>query len=121
MVSLLMKRAMYWTCPKKLRISFSVFGGAISEMALILEGSISIPPFLTTWPRSFPDVTPKVHFAGLSECIITFTKHNKSKNKLKSATRFRQKRSSLLNFEKRKRIFEISDRELERGEAQGET
>ena len=61
-VSLAMNRLMYYSQPKKPLISFSLLGGGISNMALILDGSTSIPLSLTKNPNNFPAVTPKVYF-----------------------------------------------------------
>ena len=65
-VSLAMNRLMYCNRPKKLLISFSLLGGGISNMALILDGSTSIPLSLTRKPSNFPMVTLKVHFCGFN-------------------------------------------------------
>ena len=60
-VSLAMNRLIYCG-PRNPFISFSFMGGGISNMALILDGSTSIPLSLTTKPSNFPAITPKVHF-----------------------------------------------------------
>ena len=65
-VSLAMNRLMYCSRPKKPLISFSPLGGGISNMALILDGSTSIPLLLTKNPNNFLAVTPKVHFCGFN-------------------------------------------------------
>ena len=65
-VSLAMNRLMYCNRPKKPLISFSPLGGGISNMALILDGSTSIPLLLTKNPNNFLAVTPKVHFCGFN-------------------------------------------------------
>ena len=65
-VSLVMNRLMYCNQPKKLLISFSLLSGGISNMALILDVSTSIPLLLTRKPSSFPVVTLKVHFCGFN-------------------------------------------------------
>ena len=57
-VSLAMNRLMYCNRPKNPLISFSLLGGSISNMALIFDGSISIPLSLTKKPNNFPMVTP---------------------------------------------------------------
>ena len=46
-------------------ISFSLLGGGISNMALILDESTSIPLSLIRKPSNFPAVTPNVHFVGV--------------------------------------------------------
>ena len=61
-VSLAMNWLMYYNRPKNPLISFSLLGGSISNMALIFDGSISIPLSLTKKPKNFPAITPKVHF-----------------------------------------------------------
>ena len=63
-VSLSMNRLMYCSRPKKPLISFSLLGGGISNMALILDGSTPIPLLLNRKPNNLPVVTPKVHFYG---------------------------------------------------------
>ena len=65
-VSLAMNRLMYFSQPKKPLISFSLLGGGISNMALILEGSTSIPLSLTKKPSNFLAITLKVHFYGFN-------------------------------------------------------
>ena len=54
------------TLPVRLYTSFTVFGGAISNMAFILSGLASIPLWDTMNPKNFPDETPKAHLPGLS-------------------------------------------------------
>ena len=61
-VSLAMNRLMYCSLPKNPLISFSLLGGGMSKMALIFNGSTSIPLLLTKKPSNFPAVTPKVLF-----------------------------------------------------------
>ena len=65
-VSLAMNRLMYCNWPKNPLISFSLLGGGISNMALIFDGSTSIPLSLTKNPNNFLAVTPKVHFYGFN-------------------------------------------------------
>ena len=65
-VSLVMNRLKYCYRPKKPLISFSLLGGGISNMALILDGSTSIPLSLTRKCSNFSAVTPKVHFCGFN-------------------------------------------------------
>ena len=65
-VSLEMNRLMYCNQPKKPLISFTLLGGGTYNMALILDGSTSIPLSLTKKPSNFPAVTPKVHFYGFN-------------------------------------------------------
>ena len=65
-VSWLMNRLICCNFPRKPRTSFSVRGGGISSMALSLAGSASIPFSLIMNPKSFPFVTPKTQFYGLS-------------------------------------------------------
>ena len=65
-VSLAMNRLMYCNQPKKPLISFSLLGGGISNVALILDGPTSIPLSLTRKPSNFPAVTLKVHFCGFN-------------------------------------------------------
>ena len=65
-VSLAMNRLMYCNRPKKPLISFSFLGGDISNMALIMEESTSIPLSLTKKPSNFLAATPKVHFYGFN-------------------------------------------------------
>ena len=57
-----MNRLMYCNQPKNPLISFSLLGGGISNMALIIDGSTSIPLSLTRKPNNFPMITPKGHF-----------------------------------------------------------
>ena len=61
-VSLVMNRLMYCNQPRNPLISFSLLGGGISNMALIFDGSISIPLSLTWKLSNFLAVPPKVHF-----------------------------------------------------------
>ena len=61
-VSLAINWLMYCNRPKKTLISFSLLGGGISNMALILDGSTSIPLSLIRKPSNFLMVTLKVHF-----------------------------------------------------------
>ena len=65
-VSLAMNRLIYCNQPKKPLISFSLLGGNISNMALILDRSTSIPLSLTKKPSNFPMVTLKAHFCGFN-------------------------------------------------------
>ena len=65
-VSLAMNQLMYGNWPKKPLISFSLLGGGISNMALILDVLTSIPQSLTRKPSNFLVVTPKVHFCGFN-------------------------------------------------------
>ena len=65
-VSLEMNRLMYCSRPKKPLISFSLLGGDISNMVLILDGSTSIPLLVTRNHNNFPVVTLKVHFCGFN-------------------------------------------------------
>ena len=65
-VSLAMNRLIYCTWPRNPFISYSFSGGGISNMALILDGSTSIPLSLTRKPSNFLAVTPKVHFYGFN-------------------------------------------------------
>ena len=65
-VSLTMHRLMYCNWPKNTFISFLLLNGGISNMALIFDGSTSIPLSLTKKPNNFPAVTPKVHFYGFN-------------------------------------------------------
>ena len=60
-VSLAMNQLMYCNRPKKPLISFSILGGSISNMALILDGPTSIPLSLTKKPINFPAVTLLYH------------------------------------------------------------
>ena len=61
-VSLAMDRLMYYNRPKTPFISFSLLGGGISNMALIFDGSTSIPLSLSKKTNDYPTVTPNVHF-----------------------------------------------------------
>ena len=74
-VSLAMNQLMYGNRPKKPLISFSLLGGAISNMALILDESTSISLSLTKKPNNFPEVTPKVHFYGFSLSLYILSKN----------------------------------------------
>ena len=65
-VSSTMNWLMYCNWLKKPVISFSLLGGGISNMALILDGSTSILLSLTRKPSDFPVVTSKVHFCGFN-------------------------------------------------------
>ena len=65
-VSLAMNQLMYGNRPKKPLISFSLLGGATSNMALILDESTFISLSLTKKPNNFLEVTPKVHLAYTS-------------------------------------------------------
>ena len=65
-VSLAMNQLMHCNRPKNPFISFLLLGGGISNMALILDGSTSIPLSLTKKPNNFLAVTPKVHFYGFN-------------------------------------------------------
>ena len=61
------------TLPRKPHTSFSILGGGISSMALILEGATSMPPCVIKKPSIFPTVLPKVHFYGFNlslYCLI---------------------------------------------------
>ena len=75
-VSLAMNRLMYYNWPKNPLISFSLLSGGISNMALIFDGSTSIPLSLTKKPNNFLAVTPKVHFYGfnLNLCSLILLK-----------------------------------------------
>ena len=53
-VSLAMNPLMYCNHPKNPLISFSLLGEGISNMALIFDGSTSIPLSLTKKPNNFP-------------------------------------------------------------------
>ena len=65
-VSLAMNRLMYCNWPKNPLITFSLLGGGISNMALIFDGSTSIPLSLTKKPNNFLAIIPKVHFYGFN-------------------------------------------------------
>ena len=65
-VNLAMKRLMYCNLPRKPLIYFLVLSTSVSSMALILSGLTSIPRSLTICPSNFLEVTPKVHFLGLT-------------------------------------------------------
>ena len=68
-MSLAMNRLMYCNRPKKLLISFSLLGGGISNMALILDGSTSIPLSLTRKPSNFLAITSKVQKSVASRSL----------------------------------------------------
>ena len=65
-VCLVMNQLMYCNQSKNPFISFSLLGGGISNMALIFNGSTSIPLSVTKKPNNFPMVTLNVHFCGLN-------------------------------------------------------
>ena len=65
-LSLAMNQLMYCNRPKKPLISFSLLGGGISNMALILDGSTSILLSLTRKLSKLLTVTPKLHFCRLN-------------------------------------------------------
>ena len=65
-VSLAMNRLMYCNRPKKPLISFSLLAGGISNMALVLDESTSIPLSLTRKPSNFSAITSKLHFYGFN-------------------------------------------------------
>ena len=65
-VSLAMNRLMYCNQPKKPLISFSLLGGGISNMALILDGSTFIPLLLIRKAINFLAITLKVDFYGFN-------------------------------------------------------
>ena len=81
-VSLTMNWLTYCKWPKNSLISFSL-GGGMFNMALIFDGSTSVPLLLTRKPSNFPAVTPKVHFYGFSLNLYSLIL---SKNFLKLAT-----------------------------------
>jgi hypothetical protein len=54
-----MRHVSFWT-------SFTIFGGCISAIALILLGFASMPFLDTMYPRTFPLWMPKTHFSRLS-------------------------------------------------------
>ena len=70
-VSLAMNQLMYCSHPKKTLISFSLLGGGISNMALILDRSTSFPLSLTRNPYNFPAITPKAHFYGFNNNLYS--------------------------------------------------
>ena len=76
-VSLALNQLMYCNRPKKPLISFSLLGGGISNMSLILNRPTPIPLSLTRKPSNFSAVTPKVHFCGfnLSLYSLIFSKN----------------------------------------------
>ena len=80
-----MNQLMYCSLPKKPLISFSLLGGGISNTALILDGSTSIPLSLTRNPNNFLAITPKVHFYGFNLNLYSLIF---SKNFLKFAVWF---------------------------------
>src|SRR6185503_17526652 len=80
-VSLDMNLLIYCNRPINPRICFSVLGGGIDMIALILVGSISIPLELMTYPKRLPEVTPKAHLDGFN-LILYFL--SLSKNFLKA-------------------------------------
>ncbi|RHN82486.1 hypothetical protein MtrunA17_Chr1g0210401 [Medicago truncatula] len=45
-------------------------------MALTLSGSTSMPFWLTMKPRSFPDLTPKVHLLGFKRSLYFLRRWN---------------------------------------------
>ena len=57
-----MNQLIYCSQPMNPLISFSLLGGGISNMALILDESTFIPLSLIRKPSNFPAVTPNVHF-----------------------------------------------------------
>ena len=61
-VILAMNQLIYCNLPKNPLISFSLLGGGISNIALIFDGTTSIPLSITKKPNNFPVITPKVHF-----------------------------------------------------------
>ena len=75
-VNLEINRLMNCTLRRKPRTSFSVLGGDISKMALILEGSTSIPLCVIKNPSIFPAVTPNVHYWGLSRNRFSLIRWN---------------------------------------------
>ena len=70
-VSLVMNWLMYCNRPKKPLISFSLLGAGISNMALIFDGSTSIPLSLTKNSSNFSVVTSKVHCYGFNLCLYS--------------------------------------------------
>ena len=69
-VSLVMNRLMYCNQPKKPLISFSLLGGGISNMALILDGSTFNPLSLTRKPSIFRQSLQRCTFVGLTLAYI---------------------------------------------------
>ena len=69
-VSLEMNRLIYCNRPKKPLISFSLLGGGIFDIALILYGSTSIPLSLTRKHCNFPAVTQSTLLWVQSEPIL---------------------------------------------------
>src|SRR6187397_3156988 len=65
-VNLDMNLLMYCNRPINPRICFSVLGGGIDMIALIMVRSISISLELMTYPKSFPKVNPKAHLDGFN-------------------------------------------------------
>ena len=65
-VSLAINWMMYCNQPKNSLISFSLLDRGMSNMALIFDGSTSIPLSFTKKPSNFPLITPKVHFCGFN-------------------------------------------------------
>ena len=63
-VSWAMNRLMYCSQPKKPFISFSLLGGSISNMFLILDRSTYIPLLLTRKPNNFPGLLQRCTFMG---------------------------------------------------------
>jgi hypothetical protein len=61
----------FWT-------SFTVCGGCISTMALILLGFALMPFLDTMYPRTFPMWIPKTHFSGLSQSLASHMLENAS-------------------------------------------
>ena len=57
-----MNQLIYCNLPKNPLISFSLLGGGISNIALIFDGTTSIPLSITKKPNNFPVITLKVHF-----------------------------------------------------------
>ena len=63
-VSLAINQLMYCSQPKKPLISFSLLGGGISNMSLILDGSTSSPLSLTRNPNNFQWLLQRCTFVG---------------------------------------------------------
>ena len=70
-VSLAMNRLMYCNRPKKPLISFSLLGGGISNMDLILDGSTSFPLSLTRKPSNVLAITLMVHFCWFNPSLYS--------------------------------------------------
>lgn len=70
-VSLAINWLMYRNRPKKPLITFSLLGGGISNRALILDGSTSIPLSLTRKTSNFLMVTLKVNFCGFNRRLYS--------------------------------------------------